>query len=717
MIKKIINFRTVLICITILVGVACSEQNKPDLSKIDPGSYDDTWYNRTPQRFMQTNLREIDARDFDVDQYVQSILDASINIVLLSVGGQVANYPTELPFHYKNPYMEGDLVGDVVRELNKHGIRVMARFDFSRLHESISLENKDWLYVSPRGELADDNGHYFACINGDYQQKHRFAILEEALTAYSFDAIFFNAAGYQVRDYSRNYYGICQCENCQERFREATGEELPTVEDRSDPLFRRYDAFRNETESELNQRVIEFVQELDQDLILAVYRADGGIWRTESGHGFSTGQYWTYHAAENKKRVLGSHKDRAPFDTYNHLLGMDYRHTATSPNIGRIFVPQQMLHGGSMGIYFIGHLDNQYDRVFIPYFKELAKFHKTNEVLFTNLESKSRVGLVMGRTRWQSSAEIKGLMKMLTEEHIMFDLIHGAQLAKRDTPRDIMDYELIILGNVTEMNDEFIDVIDSYVKAGGKVLATGFPGTRDEIGNPLNRIRLKSLGVSAEYELFTNPSPSYLNVAENDKDILGNDLFEDFDLVMMNSNFLKTKPEGSAQSITSLIPRIMHGPPEKCYFTEDEITDYPGVIFNTFGDGKAVFLPWMIGEQYNWKGNNVQRTLFLAILDNILNVDRTIVTDSPSLVEMSHMVNRNGAFEWIGMINHTGQITNSFREQVPIYNRKIRFKPQKPVKEIYALRAEKKLSFKQSDGWVEVTVPKLDDFEMVVSIY
>jgi hypothetical protein len=90
----------------------------------------------------------------------------------------------------------------------------MARFDFSRLHESIALKNPDWLYVSPQGEFADDNGHYFACINGDYQQKHSFEILKEALSSYPFDAVFFNAAGYTTRDYRQNYHGICQCNNC-----------------------------------------------------------------------------------------------------------------------------------------------------------------------------------------------------------------------------------------------------------------------------------------------------------------------------------------------------------------------------------------------------------------------------------------------------------------------------------------------------------------------
>ena len=126
---KINITRLFIYCMTMFIVISCSRQSKPDLSGIDPGSYDATWWNRTPQRFMQTNLREIDARDFDVEQYVQSVLDASVNIVLLSVGGQVANYPTQLPFHYKNPYMKGDLVGEVVKKLNDKGVRVMARFD------------------------------------------------------------------------------------------------------------------------------------------------------------------------------------------------------------------------------------------------------------------------------------------------------------------------------------------------------------------------------------------------------------------------------------------------------------------------------------------------------------------------------------------------------------------------------------------------------------
>src|SRR4051812_7927667 len=61
------------------------------LAKLDPGHYDNTWWNRTPIRLIQTNLPEIDAR-MDRDAFVRSIIDASGNVVLINTGGIVANY-------------------------------------------------------------------------------------------------------------------------------------------------------------------------------------------------------------------------------------------------------------------------------------------------------------------------------------------------------------------------------------------------------------------------------------------------------------------------------------------------------------------------------------------------------------------------------------------------------------------------------------------------
>ena len=84
---------------------------------------------------------------------------------------------------------------------------------------------------------------------------------------------------------------------------------------------------------------------------------------------------------------------------------------------------------------------------------------------------------------------------------------------------------------------------------------------------------------------------------------------------------------------------------------------------------------------------------------------------------MSHLANRNVAFEWIGMINQSGQIGASFREPVTIYNTTVRFKPLKPVKTVSLLRSGESINFKIDNGWIEVTVPEVKDFEMIVCTY
>src|SRR6186713_2093969 len=131
-------------------------------SSVDPGQYDSTWWNRAPYRLVQTNLREIDAT-MDVDAYVQSMVDASANIVLINVGGIVANYPTKLPYHFRNTHMKGDLVGDLIKGLHSKGIKVIGRFDFSKINETLAAQKPEWLYVSTAGKNVNYNGQVHTC--------------------------------------------------------------------------------------------------------------------------------------------------------------------------------------------------------------------------------------------------------------------------------------------------------------------------------------------------------------------------------------------------------------------------------------------------------------------------------------------------------------------------------------------------------------------------
>ncbi len=107
------------------------------------------WWKREPFRLIQTNLREIDT-DLDPERLVADVVETGGTVLLFNCGGIVANDPTALEFHYRNPYLRGDLVGDVLRECKKRGICFIGRFDFSKATRFILLDIQsgftgDWM--------------------------------------------------------------------------------------------------------------------------------------------------------------------------------------------------------------------------------------------------------------------------------------------------------------------------------------------------------------------------------------------------------------------------------------------------------------------------------------------------------------------------------------------------------------------------------------------
>lgn len=698
----------ILTAILLLSSVVLGAQTIPD-----PGSYDNTWWNRAPYRLVQTNLREIDAT-MDTDAYVQSMVDASVNVVLLNVGGIVANYPTKLPYEYRNPYMKGDLVGTLVEKLHDKGIRVIGRFDFSKINETLAAKKPEWLYVGTDGKTVNYNGQVHTCINGGYQQEYSKEILKEALRAYPLDGVFFNMIGYTTSDYSGVYHGICQCENCRKRFYDSTGHVLPVKADMNDPVYREYNAFKRTTADKLFREIQQEIKDINPKLMINTY-AEAGVdmIASESSASISDEKEWDYSATDNVKRVLGSYKDHAPGNLLIYFQDIGFRHIGTSPNLAKVWMLENMLHGAPLGFVVIGTLVNYEDRIFIPTLNDVYGFHRAHEKLFTNVESVANVALVRG-----NGDEYRGIIKLLSEEHILFDILEPSVVGTDRTPKKLQDYRILILPDLENMDDRLLSVLDNFVRNGGQILATGATSTRDGSGKSMNSIRLQSLGVKPSFKIHPRAKSTYLKVSPADKKQLGEDLFSDFSLMMMYSDFLECTPEGpSASTLFKLVPETMFGPPEKAYYTPENVTDIPGVIVNHYGKGESVFIPWRLGSQYESKGNYMHRALFVGALRNILREDRTLVTDASPLLEVSRMANRNGAFEWIGMINHSGQIGGSYLEPIPVNDISVRFKSAKPVREIWLMRAGKKIKFTEGNGWVDCVVPQVVDFEMLVALY
>ncbi len=677
---------------------------------------ENSWWLNEPYRMVQTNLREIDAGDFNMDIYVESLTDMGANTVLLNVGGIVANYYTDLEYHYRNPYMKFDLIEEAISALHEAGLKVMGRFDFSKLNEEMAVKKPEWLYVNIHGETVNYNGQVHTSVNGGYQQEYAFQILSEALERFPLDGVFFNMIGYQTRDYSNNYHGIDQSDADRKAFREWSGGlDLPVKEDDSDPIFRKYRQFKAESAQDLFYRISEHIKSYGDHIALCTYTYAGiDLYRKES-HGslFSDRPAWEYSASHNVKSGLGSWSDKQVSNAAVHFLDYPARHAADARFLTEMRLVQNVMHGAGPDFYCIGRLDNLEDRRVLDHVKNAFQFHKANEHVFTGIHSDAEVLLLHDNT---TEGEYRGLFEFLSERHIPFDVMEHWRLADGDIPRSLSSYKLLVLPDIRRMSEKMCTTVDDYVNKGGKILVTGFTSTADEIGNPLEKFRLVSLGVEKEFEIFEKEQGLYFRIFPADKPALANEDLEYLDLVYAWEDIALCTPKEEASAYLGFIPPAMIGPPEKCYYTE--VTNTPGIVTYKYGSGSTALITFPIGSLYDRTRHYGHSALLDAAILNLLGYEANVATDASPMLELSHQVSDTGAFEWFGMVNHTGQMGNGFFEPTVLSKFTLSFKPGKELASIHLLKDGRTVEFEvNGNGMVQVEIEGLKFYDVALVTY
>jgi len=669
------------------------------------------WWLTKPMRLVQTNLREIDAA-LDVEAYTQQIRRFKADVVMINVGGIVANYPTELACHYRNPYLQGDLVAKLVERLHADGIRVIGRFDFSKVNETIAAKHPEWLYKGVKGEFVNYNGQVHTCVNGGYQQECAFKILGEAIERYPLDGVFFNMIGYHRYDYSGNYHGICQSDACRKRFGDWCGLELPVRENEDDEVFRKYQDFCQETTDDLFRRIKDFIKDKGAGIAVCTYTDAGvDIIRNESNSAFDRPlPEWNYSASDNVRTALCSWRNKAIGNVAINFPDYACRHSAVSPYLAELRLVEDMLNGGWLDYCVIGTLENQEDRLGFANVRDVFGFHAENERWLTGTRPLADVCLLNG-----GGNEYKGLFRILSENHVLFDVISTKAMTGVETPRALEDYQLLVLPDIRNLSDAFCARLDAYVRGGGKILATGKTSTCDEMGNNLDAIRLKSVGAKDAFKAHPRKRGTYFRIGAADKRFLRSSNLDGLDIVYLDSDFLECEPNGSTEGLLGYIRPAMFGPPEKCYYTD--VTDIAGLFYSKYGKGLVAFFPWNIGQHYERRSHHGHSLLIMAALEGLLKLERSIVVGASPLVEVNRRVSGGGKFEWVGLVNQSGQNGTAFHKPIPISDIVLKLRSEGEIKRVCLLRAGEELKFSTEDDWVKCVVPKLERFEIVLYEY
>jgi hypothetical protein len=342
--------------------------------------------------------------------------------------------------------------------------------------------------------------------------------------------------------------------------------------------------------------------------------------------------------------------------------------------------------------------------------KDIYNFHSRHERYFNKLKSTADILLVRG----DSNQEFRGLLRMLTAEHLLFDMMEAWCIDQLSTPRKLEEYKLVVLADAASLSDGACQRLDAFVKAGGKILATGGTSTLDEIGAPQHRFRLEAAGLKPDFEVHEKKRGTYLHIFPEDKEVLGDGgVFDDLDILYVWGDFLRVRLETSAKGHLGLIPNAMYGPPEKCYY--EDVTRIPGLISNQFGKGRFAYLPWPVGAMYEHRSHHGHHALVKSVIRNVLDYSPRLEVEASPLLEVAHQVAQDRAFEWIGLANHSGQVGTAFHAPIPIRNVVIRYKKTKVPRAVRLLRSDQQVrSEVDPDGSLLIRVPELRDFEVVV---
>lgn len=550
-----------------------------------------TWWNGYPWRLVQTNLREIDMADIRADRYVRSMQELHATVAMINVAGIIASYPTDLPFHYQSPYLTGDSLERIIEACHEAGIRVVARTDFSKVRRPLYEQHPEWASIYDGGHIEDYNGNVHVCINGDYQRIYAPRIVREAITKLPVDGIFFNMGGFQTRNYSHDYLGICRCANCRRMFREMFDLELPVREDEGDPVYRRYIEFKERRTGEEEAAMIRAITEVRPDIAIDRNHATGvGFARSESNTEISRPlPHWQYSAADNTALVATGWPDIVPSNTSVDFLGFPYRHVAVSPAEQELRLWQDLAFGGAIDYYLIGRLDNHRDRSGFEPVRRVFAFHEKHfDAVYRGLRPEADVLLVRGEDR----DEYRGWFRLLAENHLLFE----AATVDRLTTVDLSRYRALVLPNVRALSDGAAAAVDAAVEAGAVVVATGETGLADGMREQRGGCALASLGIVAVRAIRGDMRSAVIELLDKtDLPSMG-----ERDLVVTGDDFIFADYEAGTRAIGRLIPPHRFGPPEMCYW--ETTTDLPGVAVHQHGSGIGIHLPWLPGRFYHREG-------------------------------------------------------------------------------------------------------------------
>lgn len=665
-----------------------------------------TWWKRNNLRMIQNNLREADA-NLDVDALIEQLKAMSVNVLMMNAGGIVAFYPTQLTYTYRAAGQKKDLLREAIEKAHANGMKFIARFDFSKAHESVFAKRPEWFYRTRSGEAVNYHGIVHTCVNSEYQREYSLKMIDEVISNYDVDGIFFNMFGYQTRDYSGKEYGICCCDNCKARFKEMTGHDLPETESLEDPVYRRYKEFQQVTTRMMLDSIHDLVKSKRSDIAISTYNEHKvDIVRKESNTEIKRPHpVWLYSSSENVKSLEDSWEDKLVSNCSINAIGLVHRFTGVSKHEINIRLKESLASGSGLDFCIIGVFEDYPDRENLQTVADIFRYHQENEDYYGRFLSMADVALLKpGMPSQKDSKEYLGLFKMLKEQHIQFDVIHQHTLIQNKDK--LAGYKAVIIPDIAQFTEEQLAVLEQVATQGIALLSTGLSFTFDEANRQFVE---RVFGGRLEHLHEVKQEASYFQTA--DKSLFKH--FPERDWLIVNGPFYHVQFDDQTTGHLPWVEPSTFGPPERAYGHRVS-TEIFGAGLRKNTQFKTVYMPWKPATLYYQHGFNDHKFAVTDLLSHLIDDAWTLETNAPQQVEVFFNKLDDRTY-MVHLLNVSGFNGVSYSGPIPVRDLEIKLHGIGELAEARNLVDQKDVTLSvRIEQKTVLKVPLLEDFAAIV---
>ena len=570
--------------------------------------WQEPWFDKS-MRWAQLAFVENDPVTYDPEFWLDYFRKIHVDGVLLSAGGIVANYPTEIPLHHRSDWLgDSDPLGYLVSECRKMDMTIILRTDPHAVRQEVYDAHLDYIAVTADGQKRPHWARpdlWVTCALGPYNFEFMTKVNQEIMQKFQPEGIFSNRwAG----------HGLCYCEHCKANFKTATGLDIPAGTNRLDPDYQKWDEWQTERLKELwflwdaeirkIKPTARFIPNGFPDRMLTGKHADF-FFADQQGRSGLIPPWTNARGAKELRASLGLKPLIGIFSV--GLLEEEFRwkDSVQSDAELRVWVAEGVANG--MKPCFVKFGGNIFDRRWMDTIAAMYQNYYKSERYLRNVSSMARIGVVFsqqtsrryGGESWQrnSNGHGLGIYHALVEYFMPFDMVNDMMLDEEN----LKPYKLLILPNIAVLSNAQCEQLRQFVQSGGSIVATYETSLYDEQGRRRQNFALSDLfGVSYDNEVEGPTRNSYLKLKKEPDTGLFHPVLnglEDAYRIVNTIYQVQTRPQLAFPSPLTLVPSYPDLPMEDVY-PRVEDTDIRELYLRDLGKSRIAYFPGDIDRSF-----------------------------------------------------------------------------------------------------------------------